>query len=465
MTNTESSLIINSALEEDDYLLNEIGDYLLFGINNNTIVCSLYIGNSSSSCENLKEISHVLPVGLKVLGIHSTIALNTDKDLNDHELITTDHINQSLNRVKNDDHLNLSLNELSISDESSSSSPQLSILSSSSSTSKNIQESSPDHPIEISSLCLLNKETTVKDSIPILLESIRNQSLKSNRKPYHFQLSQFPFLITTLYPISNSNGKVDDGLLLSLRKQYHQSLGLPLNRPFIKTPTAIDLSAKPTTGNSKFTPHIKDVHLNLNLESKTSGGVYLVQGSYDYYHYMQDNIDDNGWGCAYRSMQTLCSWLKYQGYTNKQIPTHLDIQKILVDIQDKEPSFLKSKKWIGAFEITLCLDNLYGLECKILNVNSGADVIYKSRELARHFEVNGSPIMIGGGVLAYTLLGVDFNESTGDARYLILDPHYTGAFDNLKLIKEKGWCGWKGPELFRKDAFYNFCMPQLPKEI
>jgi hypothetical protein len=34
--------------------------------------------------------------------------------------------------------------------------------------------------------------------------------------------------------------------------------------------------------------------------------------------------------------------------------------------------------------------------------------------------------MIGGGVLAYTLLGVAFNEDTGEAAFLILDPHYTG---------------------------------------
>jgi hypothetical protein len=34
--------------------------------------------------------------------------------------------------------------------------------------------------------------------------------------------------------------------------------------------------------------------------------------------------------------------------------------------------------------------------------------------------------MIGGGVLAYTLLGVAFDEVTGSAAFLILDPHYTG---------------------------------------
>lgn len=42
----------------------------------------------------------------------------------------------------------------------------------------------------------------------------------------------------------------------------------------------------------------------------------------------------------------------------------------------------------------------------------------------------------GGGVLAHTILGVDFNEVTGDVKFLILDPHYTGAED-LKVILEK----------------------------
>ncbi len=42
----------------------------------------------------------------------------------------------------------------------------------------------------------------------------------------------------------------------------------------------------------------------------------------------------------------------------------------------------------------------------------------------------------GGGVLAHTILGVDYNESSGDLKFLILDPHYTGAED-LKVIQDK----------------------------
>lgn len=47
-------------------------------------------------------------------------------------------------------------------------------------------------------------------------------------------------------------------------------------------------------------------------------------------------------------------------------------------------------------------------------------------ELETQLRVQGTPVMIGGGVLAYTLLGVQFDESTGDCAFLILDPHYTG---------------------------------------
>lgn len=41
--------------------------------------------------------------------------------------------------------------------------------------------------------------------------------------------------------------------------------------------------------------------------------------------------------------------------------------------------------------------------------------------------------MMGGGVLAYTLLGVDWNERTGECAFLILDPHYTGADDRKRI--------------------------------
>jgi Ufm1-specific protease 2 len=106
---------------------------------------------------------------------------------------------------------------------------------------------------------------------------------------------------------------------------------------------------------------LSNVHIGLK-ESGVKGGVkYLVDGKYDYFHYRQDNFDDEGWGCAYRSMQTICSWLRYQSYTSKEVPSHLEIQQTLVDIGDREKNFLHSKQWIGAIEISYCLNTLYSV--------------------------------------------------------------------------------------------------------
>lgn len=86
-----------------------------------------------------------------------------------------------------------------------------------------------------------------------------------------------------------------------------------------------------------------------------------------------------------------------------------------------------------------------------------------------HLLAQGTPVMIGGGVLAYTLLGVAYQEDTGDCAFLILDPHYTGA-DDLKKVHSGGWVAWRklgdsaaaGGPLFAPDAFYNFLCPQRP---
>ena len=42
-----------------------------------------------------------------------------------------------------------------------------------------------------------------------------------------------------------------------------------------------------------------------------SGKISLLYGCYSYHHYMQNDFNDNGWGCAYRSLQTIISWYRY----------------------------------------------------------------------------------------------------------------------------------------------------------
>ncbi|XP_076065740.1 UFM1 specific peptidase 2 isoform X2 [Oratosquilla oratoria] len=249
--------------------------------------------------------------------------------------------------------------------------------------------------------------------------------------------------------------QVDETYFQDYRSIIHQSLLLPTDCPIVRRANRYEF---PGDGLSVV---LTNTHVGVK-PSSVNGNVSIVSGTYGYHHYMQDRFDDNKWGCAYRSLQTVVSWFRHQGYVDKSIPTHREIQQCLVDIGDKPPKFVGSSQWIGSTEVGFVLDNLYGITSKFIFVNSGADLSSKGRELAHHFDTQGTPIMIGGGVLAHTIIGVDFNSDTGDISFLILDPHYTG-LEDLHTIQKQGWCGWKGSSFWKADAYYNLCLPQKPK--
>ncbi|KAL4233821.1 Peptidase C78 [Mactra antiquata] len=148
---------------------------------------------------------------------------------------------------------------------------------------------------------------------------------------------------------------------------------------------------------------LTDVHSGLtSLGSKT----YLVRGNYFYYHYICDGHDDRGWGCGYRTLQSLCSWVNLQKQKDKvdqiskgyllKVPSIPEIQNALVTMRDKPESFVNSKEWIGSFEVCLCLDYFYDVPCKILHINSGKEILSHMEAISNHFKQFGSPIMMGG---------------------------------------------------------------------
>ncbi|KAH6819954.1 Peptidase C78 [Perilla frutescens var. hirtella] len=341
-----------------------------------------------------------------------------------------------------------------------------------------------NHKVEVLSYCtkdLLLTDMVSKLIIPGLvdqLHSLKNKILPDlltqqlQLRPYHFMPPGFLHPITVIYELSYGETEMKQ---VEARRSLHLRLGLPFDRPLLRIANAINLSSiKDSTrdkSNSKVGSYLlKDVHHGIPSSGVSGGHVSLIQGSYEYYHYLQDGFDDSGWGCAYRSLQTIVSWFKQQHYTSVDVPSHREIQQSLVEIGDKDPSFIGSREWIGAIELSFVLDKLLGVSCKVINVRSGSELPEKCRELALHFETQGTPVMIGGGVLAYTLLGVDYNDTSGDCAFLILDPHYTGS-DDLKKIVNGGWCGWKkavdskGKHFFLHDKFYNLLLPQRPNMV
>ena len=55
-------------------------------------------------------------------------------------------------------------------------------------------------------------------------------------------------------------------------------------------------------------------------------------GKVTYWHYGCQGVDDRGWGCGYRTLQTIISWIQHNSRTELTVPTIKKIQEILVEV-------------------------------------------------------------------------------------------------------------------------------------
>jgi hypothetical protein len=328
-----------------------------------------------------------------------------------------------------------------------------------------------------------NPLRSVPDTARGLISRMRMLAASKRYGPSHsfssfvFWPDELAFPVVMVYPVKDGIWDDEDDALV-WRRAMQAALGLDASRPRLRIANAVRFDTRDPSRGVDNDKMLCNVHEGLSWshrssQSKSGGWTsHVVEGRYCYYHYNQDGEDDAGWGCAYRSLQTICSWMRNEGYTSRCPPTLREIQAALVSVGDKGEDFIGSKQWIGAVELGFVLDLLYKVTCKILTISDGKDLPSIIPELVDHFDGQGSPVMIGGGVLAYTLLGVDYNDETGHCAFLILDPHYKGE-DNLSKIQGGSWVSWKKPgerataggDLFVAGAHYNILCPQRPKII
>lgn len=217
---------------------------------------------------------------------------------------------------------------------------------------------------------------------------------------------------------------------------------------------------------------LENIHSSLEL-SKSLKFSSLVDGVSYYYHYSCPHdghqINDAGWGCGYRTIQTISSWISLRQAS--LVPTLPQIQKALVDCEDKPPSFLNSKDWIGCFEAAIVIDSLFDIPCKVVHAASG-QLNEHLETLNEHFKLNKSPIMMGGDIDngSKCVLGIaSTRENLDDSDcvyFLVADPHCTRKSNEQddrfkeRLIYEE-FLAWKPIKLFQSSgSFYNFCLPQ-----
>ncbi|KFD54459.1 hypothetical protein M514_04606 [Trichuris suis] len=319
-------------------------------------------------------------------------------------------------------------------------------------------------PCTLNAIAVVPKEGSLLEVHSALCNSLQ-RCLNAHERAVHqfsdleslsFPVIEFTLLLPPPYSLYMSvcypKNRPDEHLEY-YRSALHHIWNLPMDRCFFRRACKFELAKEGQL--------IRSIH-KLVAPPSTTGRTAVVQGPYNYHHYMQDSFDDRGWGCAYRSLQTIWSWYVLNGYTNVPVPTHREIQEALVQVGDKQSSFIGAKKWIGSLELNYVLSHVLKIDSKILNARNGSEIDLNADELLCHFKGEGTPVMIGGGVLAHVILGVFIDEASSVVKYLVLDPHYTGPED-VKSIVQKGWCGWKPSTFWAKSPFYNLLLPSRPR--
>ena len=172
-------------------------------------------------------------------------------------------------------------------------------------------------PIKIDSLGYTANSTKIVDLMEVLKGCVQRQIHEMGRSvlseckmrgtvsiPEAFHLKPDPFghFVTIVY---TKTGTCTN--FAQFRKHLHNIFLLPMDRPYFRRMNRYKFQNDLLTKNGPLT----NVHKGLEKGRGERGvEVHLVDGTYSYHHYMQDKFDDDGWGCAYRSLQTLISWFR-----------------------------------------------------------------------------------------------------------------------------------------------------------
>ena len=197
-----------------------------------------------------------------------------------------------------------------------------------------------------------------------------------------------------------------------------------------------------------------------------------------FYHYSCESVNDNGWGCAWRNLQSALRFELSLSNQTKDISFYSLFMKygaknVLLEIYKKMKSkenvdnildILSKKKfapfengngWAEPFISQLVLFD-FGFEGELILINDYPKRSYAPKEvfdktlsfkdfkefLKNHFKKeNATPIVLDDSMASIGLIGIKCDENSEDIELMIMDPHAVGTPEKgLYIIKldEKG---------------------------
>lgn len=223
--------------------------------------------------------------------------------------------------------------------------------------------------------------------------------------------------------------------------------------------------------------------LELKFGSEKMKQFYTPNLSHLYFSFYKcESVDDRGWGCAWRSMQ---SALKYQlSLTNQNRDKEISFYKLFMKYGDKNmliDIFMRMKKdqdisdvlnkllnkkfaahetdcgWAEPFISQLVLYD-FGFEGELILINGYSNHNYapeevfsralnfkEFRELLRKYfkQENPGPIIIDDSYSSLSIIGVSFDDENQNTELIIMDPHTVEYPENglyiIKLNEEGGF--------------------------
>ena len=273
--------------------------------------------------------------------------------------------------------------------------------------------------------------------------------------------SSLPKSINSLIGYGRASSSGSRKICVNYQYFIHPVLGTAAH-PISGSPIISDFSLSLNTLNL-----IRDPHHLIPLTEQPAGVV--CQDGYSYYHYNVDGTSDSGWGCAYRSIQTLMSWFVNNHNIADSVLSIPVIQALLRRVDYAHADLVAgSKKWIGCIEAATVLREASDdrISARILHAGNVAELTALFNEAVKqHLLVSGSPVMVGAGNYAYVVVGIATDAA------LVVDPHYCvdgpGCPDARKAVG-RGWIGWKRIDTFFdfkkiNGNFINICLPFIER--